>query len=166
MIRTAILLVLPVSAAAAPIPEHLMPRLELQLRHNPNDHPLGNKYEIVVRNTGASDLQIWTDRPHGLAAFLDYEIVNAAGDRVSRSTHWARPADEGEKITHRETIPAKKSFTFADAVFQSVEEKKLVPGRYKVRVRFHYKSHNAVSEWLPVDISESEIRTKNFVLGP
>ena len=166
MLRAAVVLLLPLAALAAPVPAHLMPRMEVQLRHNPNDHPLGNNYEIVLRNTGSSDLQVWTNQPYGLAAFLDLEVLNAKGDRVSRPYPWSTSTDKDAKVVLRATIPAKKSHSTTLPIFNCVDDKKLVPGSYKLRVRFRYKDHDAVSEWLPVDVSESEIRTKHLVLGP
>lgn len=158
--------VVPIVAVAAPVPAHLMPRTEVRLRHDSTRHPLGNTYEIEIRNTGAADLQIWTDRPYGLAAFLDVEIRNGKGDLVSRSFIWGGPASKGAPIMLRETIPAGKSQTTTLPLFNSVDEKSLVPGTYKVRVRFQYKDHDATSDWLRVEVSAVQIRTKHIELGP
>ena len=168
MSRVATILLIGFAAAslAAPVPAHLMPRMQVELRHDDKDHALGNNYEIVLRNVGAAELTIWTDRPYGLAAFLDFEIVNDKGARVSRFDPWGTPGSVGDPVRLRATIPAKTSHTIKLPIFESVPENKLIPGRYKVRARFRYRDQDAVSEWLAVSVSEHEIRTKSAVLGP
>jgi hypothetical protein len=159
------LCLIPVIGLAAPVPGHLMPRVELQLRYDPAEHPLGNTYHIVIRNTGSADLQIWTDRPLGIAAFLDVEIENDSGKRLSRPYAWRVPAANGDPVVLRETIPANRAASLTLPLFTSVDDKSLTPGKYRVRARFHYKDHDAVTEWIEVHVLESQIRTKHLVAG-
>jgi len=153
------------AAAAAPVPTHLMPQLHVELHHKSADHPLGNTYQVVIRNTGSSELQVWTNRPVGLESFVDVEILNAKSECVSRPYPWSATVKELGGHELRETISAKKSRSITLALFTSVDDRSLLPGKYRLRVRFHYKDHDAVSEWLAVEVTEADIRTKNIV-GP
>ena len=165
--RGVVVLMLSVSVAvAAPVPSHLMPRTDVELRYNPARHPLGSSFDITIRNTGPADLQIWTDRPYGTLTFLDVEILNERGERVSRFYPWNSPADQGATAKHLVTIAAGKSYSPKLPLFNSVPEKSLTPGKYKVRVRFKYQDHDAVSDWLTVEVTELQIRTKHIELGP
>lgn len=159
-------LILPFAAFAAPVPAHLMPQTRIELRHKDSEHPLGNSYEVILRNTGSADLQVWTDRPYGLAAFLDFEILNAKGERISRFDPWSMPPGNDAPVRLRETVPALKQRSFSLAPFAAVDDRSLLPGKHRVRVRFRYKDHDATSNWVEVDVTEADVRTKNLVLGP
>lgn len=65
-----------------------------------------------------------------------------------------------------ETIPKGKTCISTYPAFQSVDDASLVPGKYKVRFRFSYLDHDAVSNWVSVEVTPLHIRTKNIVLGP
>ena len=154
-------LLFPLAAIAAPVPTHLMANPEIQLRH----HPLGNHFELTIRNVGGAELPIWTNQPSGIYSFIDAEVYNEKGERVSRYYRWQAPAkaDAASKLV--ETIPMGKSWVATIPAFDAVDEGKFVPGKYKIRVRFKYKGHDAVSNWLEVEVSELQIRLKALELG-
>lgn len=159
-------MMIPFSAVAAPVPTHLMARPEIQLRYNSATHPLGSTYEITIRNTGGADLQVWTDRLYGLATFVDTEIRNDKDVRISRPYRWNSPANRDAALKLVETIPPGKSYSTTLPAFSSVNDKDLIPGKYRVRVRFKYQDHDVVSDWVTVEVSEFQIRTKHIELGP
>ncbi len=161
-----ILASLPLASPAAPVPAHLMGKPEIQLAYDPAEMPLGRSFKIAIRNSGSADLQVWTDRPFGIANFLDAEIRNEKNERISRLYQWYSPADAGTVVRLAETIPTGKSYESHFPIFNSVDDKNLLPGKYKVRVRFKYRDHDVVSNWVSVEVTELHIRTKHIVLGP
>ena len=156
----------PLVSSAAPVPTHLMGKPEVQLRFNPASHPLGHSFGVAIRNTGGAELQVWTDRPSGIATFLDAEIRNEKEERISPYYAWNSPADADAVVRLAKNIPAGNQSASMYNLFQSVEEKSLLPGKYKLRVRFRYRDHDVVSNWVSVEVTELHIRTKHIVLGP
>ena len=156
----------PLASSAAPVPTHLMAKPEVQLRFNSASHPLGNSFEVAIRNTGGADLQVWTDRPSGIATFLDAEIRNEKDERISPYYAWNSPAEAGAVVRLAKTIPPGNPYVSMNCLFQSVDEKNLLPGKFKLRVRFKYRDHDVVSNWVSVEVTELQIRTKHIVLGP
>lgn len=161
-----VLILMPAVILAAPVPTHLMPRPEIRLRYDPARHPLAGSFEVAIRNAGSAELQVWTDRPFGIAAFLDAEIRNDKGERISRAFRWHTPADMGASLRLAEAIPSGRAYVTALPAFNSVDEKSLVAGKYKVRVRFKYQDHDVVSDWVLVEVTELQLRTKHIELGP
>ena len=161
-----VLALISATALAAPVPSHLMAKPEVQLRYNPASHPLGNSFEVSIRNVGGADLQVWTDRLHGVATFVDAEIRNEKDERISRLYRWSSPANLGAVVRLAETIPKGKTCVSTYTAFQSVDDARLVPGKYKVRVRFSYLDHDAASDWVSVEVTPLHIRTKHLGLGP
>jgi hypothetical protein len=138
-------------AAAAPVPTHLMPQPEVQLRYTPGK-PLADSFTITLRNAGPADLQIWSDRLGGLATFLDAEILNEKNERVSRHSAWDFVAQTRTNPELVQTIPPRQSVSLKLDVFQSLLTT-LEPGKYRVRIRFRYHGFNAASDWVTVHVS-------------
>ena len=170
MIRSAAwaVLILPFAGSAAPVPTHLLPEIRVELRLKSGEHPLGSGYELTLRNIGTSEFQLWTNRPFGLDAYLEYEILDAAGHRVLLPSPLACPApDPSRSPSLRGTIPGKGSLSVASPwPFRFIESKKLPAGKYRVRARFDYREQHAASEWLTVEVTELDLRTRNLVAGP
>lgn len=147
-------------AAVAPVPA-AKPPFEVVLKVEPKKSPLDNGYfSVEIRNHTGTDLELKSALPGGPFVFLDTEVQDAAGKRVSEEFYSASIASPYSEAMPAGTIKAGKSLLLDVRMFQGIDEAKLAPGKYKCRVRFKYlpEKVNAVSEWVTVDVTAGHIK--------
>jgi hypothetical protein len=143
---------------AAPVPKGAKLPVECILTRDSKLGPMEAKaFTVELKNNIDKDIEIYSSLAGTLLVFLDIEIENPGGKRISREFYdrsiaspFAPPpklvgtlvADKGEKIE----LPALSRY------LEKPEE--LKPGKYRVRVKFQYMTHTAVSDWVPIEIGE------------
>jgi hypothetical protein len=148
-------------STAAPVPA-AKPPFEITLKVEPKKSPLDDGFASVeIRNHTETDLELRSTLPSGALVFLDTEVRDANDKRVSPEFYRAsisspfspNPMPVG-------TIKAGKSLLTDVSLFQGIDEKKLVPGKYKCRVRFAYAADkiDVVSGSVTVDITAGHLK--------
>jgi hypothetical protein len=142
-------------ATPAPVPK-AKPPVECILTLNGKKNPLEDKaFAIELKNNTDKAIDLLSTLPGGVFVFLDVEIQNADGKRISPEFYDARIASpyappprrigvlEPNKAQRLELHPLSRYFEKPDEI---------KPGKYRVRVTFGYDKHGDDSEWVNFEV--------------
>jgi hypothetical protein len=138
------------------------PPYEVALKLESKKGPLDNGFATVeVHNHTSKDLELRSGLSNDLLIFLDTEVRDANDKRVSEEFYRAiisSPFSFQPKLVG--TIKAGQSLLLDVPLFQGIDEKKLLPGTYKCRVRFRYDPEkvNAASAWRTVTLTAEHLK--------
>jgi hypothetical protein len=143
---------------AAPVPKGAKPPVECILIRDTKLEPMEAKaFTVELKNNTNKDIEISSGLAGTMLLFLDVEIENANSKRISREFYdrsIASPFSPEPRLIG--TLEANKSEKIELPALTRYIEKpdELKPGKYRVRVKFQYMTHTAVSEWVPIEIGE------------
>jgi hypothetical protein len=143
---------------AAPVPKGAKPPVECVLTRDSSVHPIEVKaFTVELKNNTDKDIELYSTLPGAVLVFLDVEIENADGKRISPKFYdatIASPYGPPPKLVG--TLVADKVEKIELSALRRYVEKpeELKPGKYRVRVHFRYMTHTAVSEWVPIELGE------------
>jgi len=144
-----------------PVPVDAKPKVGCILTFDAKKSPLDNKaFTLELKNNTDKDIEVLSTLPFGLLVFLDMEVEDPAGKRISEEFYNAKIASPFAPPPRLvATLAVDKPTKLEVSPFSCVEEKKreaLKPGKYRVRVKFRYDKFTAVSEWVTVEIPERD----------
>jgi hypothetical protein len=136
---------------------------QLKVTVNRDEKPLSAKYTTFeLKNTGDTPFEIKTGLSGGLTLFLDNEVIDPSGTRITEKFHLATVSSPYSfKARVVATVPAGKSLTEPVDVFYGVPREKLAPGKYKCKFLFRYddgaKVYEAASETIEVQLTKDDL---------
>jgi hypothetical protein len=155
---TAFALIGAAGAKSAPVPKGAKPPVSCALALDAQKDPLDAKaFTVVIRNHTDKPIDLLSTLPGGILVFLDVEIQDAAGKRVSPERFDATIASPYAPpprpvATLSETRPEEVRLHGLSRYFEMRDPIK--PGKYRVRVKFAYGDHVATSEWVAFEVAK------------
>jgi hypothetical protein len=146
-----------VPVAPAPVPKGAKPPVECAVTVDPKADPFAEKSLTVrLRNHTPDPIGLWSQLPGGVLVFLDVEVQDPAGKRVSTEFYHrsiSSPfAPDPRKVGE---LPADGTLATDLTAFASIppdQQERLKPGKYRLRVTFKYDKYAAVSDWAAVEV--------------
>jgi hypothetical protein len=143
------------AAAPAPVPK-AKPPVECVLTLNGKKDALDDAaFAVELKNNTDTPIELLSTLPFGPLVFLDVEIQNSDGKRVSPEFYDATissPFAPPPKLVGKlETGKGERIELFSlKRYFEKPDEIK--PGKYRVRVTFRYAKRTATSEWVSFEV--------------
>jgi hypothetical protein len=145
-------------AKPAPVPKGAKPPVACVLTLDAKANPLDAKaFTLTITNNTDKPIELLSTLPGGILVFLDIEIQNAAGKRVSPERYDATIASPYAPpprpvATLSETRPEEIKLHALSRYFEMRDPIK--PGKYRVRVKFAYLDYAATSEWVAFEVAK------------
>jgi hypothetical protein len=142
---------------SAPVPKPAPKPVECVLSLGEKKGPLDQKaFAVELKNNTDKDIELLSTLPGGLLVFLDVAIEGPDGKRISPEFYdltIASPFAPPPRLVG--TLGAGKSEKVELWLARYVEKPdELKPGKYRVRVKFVYGGHTALSEWVGFEIAK------------
>jgi hypothetical protein len=155
----AALALLPASTAKpAPVPKGVKPPVVCALTLDAKKNPLeAEAFTLTITNNTDKPIEILSTLPGGILVFLDIEIQDAKGKRVSPKSFDASIASPFAPpprpvATLSESRPEEIKLYGLTRYFEMRDPIK--PGKYRVRVKFAYRDYSATSDWVEMEVAK------------